>query len=210
MKLLLSAATAALLSYSAAHAASVTVTIGDNDGYGVGIADNGAASNGQLEDNRSAAEVSATDGSQFTDAYGALFVGDDRPHSVDSADIIFDFVGTLLSGWLTVDMGDLQADQATTPYTAAINGVAIPFDFQDGFMATRVRSYVLTTDMLAAANMSGQVILTIDRAGSNDLVWFDYFELSGTTSDAVVPIPAAAPLFAAGLAAFGARRRKKA
>ena len=94
-----------------------TITVGDNDGYGFGVPDNGTVPgsewpgsglSGTQYDGRSASETSATNGAQITDVYSSIFPAW-GPNSSEIAQVIFPLSKNLLSAQLVVDMGDFQA-----------------------------------------------------------------------------------------------------
>lgn len=210
----------------AANASTISIRVGDDDGYGIGVADNGTLPwMTPIQDARDAAEKLATNGAQLTDLYSALYSGteDDcdgvwdgkfAPCSPNGATgtVYFPFMGQLTSATLTIDMGDFQSDLFNAMATD-VNGVALPFYFVDGYNATAVRTFVLTPAMLAAANAVGEVRLTFDHTagydpvlgwyGSFDYVAFDYFQLDAEA----VPEPTTWVLLGTGLALAFARRR---
>ena len=124
------------LAATPALAVPIVITVGDNDGYGnLGVADNGAAVwPGPPYDGRSAAEAVAVNGAQITDVYSAIFPGY-GPNPSTVASVLFPFAGSLTSATLVVDMGDFESTTFGA-ISANVNGVALPFAFQDGFHAT--------------------------------------------------------------------------
>ena len=190
-----------------ASAAPISIMIGDNDGYGAGIADNGNTSGFAVAntDNRSAAEAAATNGAQLTDVYSAIFPAF-GPNPGDTGSFIFDFVGVLTSAIVTIDMADFQAS-VFGEILADFNGVAVSMFFDDGFENSVVRSFALNAAQLAAANADGFVSLNFDRNGSGDFIAFDYLQLDGDL--APIPVPAAGLLLLGGLGSLAAMRRRK-
>src|SRR5438067_3092217 len=123
-----------------AAAVPITITIGDNDGYGLGCPDNGTCvwngpgGSGENMDRRSAAEAAAVNGAQLTDVYSAIFPGF-GPNPSTTGDVLFALgANKITSGSITIDMGDFQAS-TFGPILASINGVPISFAFDDGFRA---------------------------------------------------------------------------
>ncbi|MEO5958067.1 MAG: VPDSG-CTERM sorting domain-containing protein [Opitutaceae bacterium] len=194
----------------AAQAAPFSITIGDNDGYGFGVADNGPAvwSPSPGYDGRSAGEIAATNGAQITDVYSAIFPGA-GPSGTSTATVTFALPGIVTSATLTIDMGDFQA---TTfgQISVSFNGVAQPnfFNFEDGFQHTAVRSWALSAGAIANANGAGSFLIQLDRNGSGDYIAFDYFKLEGQVTGNVPDTGSTVALLAAALGAIAFIRRK--
>ena len=195
----------------AAPAMGEIIIVGDNDGYGFGVPDNGTGviwpglgPSGSSYDGRSAAEASAINGAQFTDVYSALYPGF-GPNPSEIGSFIFPLSQPMLSAVLTIDMGDFQASDFGQ-VAVDINGIAQPnmFNFQDGFQNTVVRSFPIGASEIAAANLAGQLLLTVNHTGSADFIAFDYLELNTTA----VPEPAAMILLGSGLVGLIGFRRK--
>lgn len=204
LKLLAGAAFITASLATPAHA--IIIMVGDNDGYGQGIADGGnLLSLAFPSDNRSAGEAAATNGAQQTDFYTSLF----SPLSTTTS-ILFPFVGTLTSATLTVDMGGFQA----TTFGALgvnFNGISQNWGFEDGAFTTTVRTFVLSAAELAAANSAGQFVINLSRGNSADAIAFDYFKLDANVQTTSTP-DSGNSLGLLGLAIAGlaglARRRK--
>lgn len=230
---------AVLLVAKPAAASPITVLVGDKDWFGVPAQSGGVVpwtgnpSDGVF-DNRdswigSAVEKNATNGAQLTDLYSALFfdypcdpAGDSgcSPNK-DTGSVFFPFVGTLQSATITMRMGDFECAQWGA-MTVDINGVNVPFCFNDGLKGVATRSFGLTSSMIDAANLVGEVRLNFDHRGAYDVVdafgnvitpgygsldyiAFDYFQLDAEV--APVPEPATFVLIGLGLAGLAARRR---
>ncbi len=201
-----------LMTSSFAYADSVDVLVGDKDGFGFAAPcpDSGTCTSlfTPIIDNRSAAEASATDGSQFTDVYSALFPSPFGPNTVTSGDILFTFTGTLTNATINFAAGDFQSD-AFGAFTATINGFSTPFSFPDGRFVTAIHSLILTPDELAAANAAGVVDLHLNRGSSGDFIAFDWFELNGNSTSTAVPEPGSMTLLGLGVLGFAALKRGK-
>jgi len=109
-------------------------------------------------------------------------------------------------------MGDFQSSTFGA-INANINGINLPFAFDDGFLVTKVRAFALTPAELDAANLAGQVVLNLDRNGSGDFIAFDFFLLDGDLCAQKggclneVPEPATLLLFGTTMAGLGAVTR---
>jgi hypothetical protein len=201
-----------ILMLVASPAWAATWMIGDNDGYGMGIADNanhpfnGSSAN---YDGRSAAEVAATSGAQYTDTYSTTHAGyAPQPGTVAT----FSFTG-LSSGWtagsMWFDMADFQASTFGEVYVT-YNGIEQNWAFNDGFPNTVIRFFDLGQDVLDSINLLGKLDVVIDRNESGDFYGFDYAMLSDRTGEDTNPVPEPATilLFGGGLAGVSLLRRK--
>lgn len=203
-------------------ASATTWVIGDNDGYGIGIPDNGDHTFNGLTanyDGRSAAEKAATNGAQYTDTYSTTQPGY-GPQAGTVATFTFDGLG---SGWtvgtVIFDVADFQA----TTYGAVAttyNGIAQNWAFNDGFPHTVIHTFALTADVIASINATGKLIVVVDRNASTDFYGFDYAALSNTALTpgdipgeippvTAIPEPETYALMLGGLAAIGSVLRRR-
>jgi hypothetical protein len=220
------AAALLLLSGSRAYASSITLLVGDKDGFGVGLAPGAelpcvaptTPCLSPIQDWRTL-EIGATNGAQLTDVYSALYDGTEldcgtgfqacSPNGATGV-VVFTFTGTLTSASITMRMGDFESTKFGA-MTASINGVPISFFYEHGYRQTAIETIVLTPEMLAAANLVGEVRLFLDHrvvpgqvgpgAGSFDYIAFDYFELNAEA----IPEPGTWLLLGTGLALVARR-----
>lgn len=205
-------ATIALVATS--HAQAAVYTIGDNDGYGLGIPDGGSHAFSPVPpdyDQRSADEKAATNGAQFTDTFSTTHPGGFSPQAGAVATFTFANLGKgWSSGELSVDMAGFEAKTygATLVH---VNGIKQDWAFDDGPDKTVVRNFKLSQAIITAINSTGEMVIDVDRNNSNDFYGFDYLKLTSDGSNVVhTPIPPAIWLFGSALACLGqyARRRK--
>ncbi len=211
-KLMAAALIMACVASDPIHAA--TFMIGDDDGYGIGIDNNGKHPfDGKFAnyDGRSDAEKVAADGAQFTDTYSTTQPGF-SPQTGTIAKFIFTGLG---NSWtqasLEFDMADFQAiDEFGGAVAVNFNGIAQNWAFTDGFPNTVIRAFNLDQAVLDSINSKGELVITIDRKSIGDFYGFDYAKLTGTNTVNAVPVPAALWLFGSALLGLGpfARRRR--
>ena len=201
-----------LLALASGPAAATSWQIGDNDGYGIGICDNcphpfnGFTAN---YDGRSAAEMAATDGAQYTDTYSTAHPGY-SPHGSETI-ATFHFTG-LGSGWalghLEIDMADFQASTYGAVITT-FNGIVQDFSYNDGFPNTLIHYFTLTGAVIDSINATGELTIAVDRNASIDFYGFDYLKLSDVAAPVPEPETYAMLLAGLGLIGFSARSRKR-
>lgn len=189
-------------------ALATTWVIGDNDGYGIGIPDNGTHPfNGTTAnfDGRSAAEKVATNGAQFTDTYSTTHAGF-GPQAGTAATFTFSALGTgWAAGTMIFDMADFQATSFGAVATT-FNGIAQNWAFNDGFPNTVLRVFSLSQAVLNSINSTGTLTVIINRNASVDFYGFDYAALTNTVVTAAevpglipaVPEPSTVVLFLLG------------
>ena len=201
------------LAFAMAPAYSATWTIGDNDGYGVGIADNANHSfNGFTanHDNRSAAEAAATNGAQFTDTYSTSHPGFGPADQGTVSTFKFTgLTGTWTEGAMWFDMADFQASTFGA-VAVTFNGIVQNWAFNDGFPTTKLRFFNLDAATVASINALDELTIVINRNRSGDFYGFDYAQLSDV--QVAIPEPSTYAMMGLGLGALAlvARRRRKA
>lgn len=209
---------AVLLLLVASPVWATTWMIGDDDGYGIGIPDNANHTFvSPIDDGRTADEVAATNGAQYTDTYSTTH-GRYSPADQTGNLATFTFTG-LGSGWTEGSMWFDMADFQATTFGAVIttyNGINQNWSFNDGYPSTVVRYFDLAQDVIDSINLTGMLEVVIDRNGSSDFYGFDYAmlsdELGDDTNNNPVPEPSTVLLLGSGLMglAWYGRKRKKA
>lgn len=107
------------------------------------------------------------------------------------------------AGTITLDFGGFQP--VFGQIAADINGVNVPFSFNTGMLGTALHTFVLDSQMLAAANLSGTVSLNLNQSGVYDYVAYDFARPDAS----VVPEPATLILTGLGLVGVAARLRRR-
>lgn len=193
---------------------ATTWTIGDNDGYGAGICDNCNHNfNGNTAgyDGRSAAEVAATNGAQYTDTYSVthgIYSPADQTGSL--ATFVFSgLTGVWTIGHLQIDAADFQASLFGAVVTT-FNGIVQAFDFNDGFPHTAIHNWDLSQAVLDSINASDSLTIIINRNGSSDFYGFDYLSLNDFANpDRNVPEPSTLLLFGLALIGLAVVKRRR-
>jgi len=181
---------------------AVTMTIGDNDGYGYGIADGATLPATAVPgcswcfDNRSAGELAATDGSQFTDfqEYQApvvfSFLFDTTPDTIVSNAVF------------SMDVTGIQSIFGSSTLLLDGHNVSAGLPIDQGAWGSGVYSFNVDSSWL----LDGMLDVSF-TGGNNDHIGFDYFELSYDA--ARVPEPASLALMGLGLIGLGFAKSKK-
>lgn len=195
----------------ATPAAATSFQIGDNDGYGAGICDGCNHPFSPIYDGRSAAEIAATNGAQFTDTYSTTHPGY-SPQPGTIATFIFANLlaghGPWTVGHLEIDAADFEASTFGAVITT-FNGFVQPFAFNDGYPHTAIHHFTLSQSVLDSINILGSLTITINRNGSGDFYGFDYLSLNDFANpETAVPEPVSLLLLGTGLAGV-ARWRKR-
>ncbi len=111
-------------------ASAISIMIGDNDGYGIGICDNcNHTFVAPVDDGRTPDEVAATNGAQYTDTYSTTHGSFSPPDQVGNvATFLFTGLGNAWTmGHLEIDMADFQASTFGAVITT-FNGIVQAFD----------------------------------------------------------------------------------
>lgn len=194
------AALLAVLGTSQLDAAVITVTIGDNDGFGFGIADGGFTPT-DVYDNRSAAELAASDGSQFTD-----FAPDDPILTVPPVSVAL--ADDIISGAFVFDVQGVELPQHEILFNGISQGTIFDFTFIQGPTGSGVVTVPLSATVISAANSADEFTFAFDPSGAEgDIIGFDYFELSVETAS--IPEPTSLALLGAGICGMGLARRRR-
>jgi hypothetical protein len=185
-----------------AWADPIDLFVGDNDGYGVGTPDN-APHDAILYDNRSAAEIAATNGAQFTDRSLSIIDPANTPFTA-----VFALAGDLTSGSVTIDANGIQAD-LVPQIEVFFNGLlqANVLNLALGAFGTQLVTVPITAAVLAAGAGTGQFIVSFG-ANPSDIVGFDFIRLTGDVTSTKVPEPGTLLLLGAAALALGWHRRQ--
>ncbi|MDH5571849.1 MAG: PEP-CTERM sorting domain-containing protein [Gammaproteobacteria bacterium] len=185
-----------------ANAGAITIMVGDNDGYGYGIADGAdlpVTSNDctWCFDNRTAGELTATDGAQYTDFEAYAYV---------SFDIAFDVLAYsgINNVIFSMDVSGIQMDWwgASSLLLDGVNfSAGLPVD--QGIYGSGVFAFELD----AAALADGMLNVSFTGGDGWDHIAFDYFALDFDVAS--VPEPSVLGLLGLGLVMLGFSGIKK-
>ena len=192
-----------ILFASTSQAAVVTSLIGDIDNLG------GHATSTSFTgyfDARSASESAATNGAQYTDNAGNSF-GTIYSHAIFTHS--FTAFSTITSASWELGIGGLQSgnDKLFLDGSLIASGSQLPSQSSNGYG-------IFTIDLASSFSslLDGLVVFDLDlNSGGSEPVVFDYAKLTinGTLAQtSVVPVPAAAFMFAPALLGFMGLRRK--
>jgi PEP-CTERM motif-containing protein len=192
-----------LAAMAAVPSEAIVITIGDNDGYGFGVAD-GAPVPSFAFDNRSLVEATATDGRQYTDFAPSAF---NDVLGATPFDVIFPLSSALASGTFQMDVQGIQLGITKLSFNGILQGPVISFSGPQGAFGSGIVNIPLSATVLSAVNTDGFFKLTIsgnNNPGNRDIIAFDYFSLDAQP----VPEPASLLLLGSGVSALALRRRR--
>lgn len=152
-----------------------TYTIGDNDGYGFGIADDDPLP-GFLFDNRDASEEIAVDGSQFTDVTTGTST---FPSISPSPTFVIDLSGPISSGTFEFDISSVENGSISFAFNGINQGSFQSVTGTQGQLGSGVYSVSLGSDVITAINSVSQ--FQFSTSGGGDGLVYDYFQLSVTS-----------------------------